>query len=178
MLAKLKSINKDRVIVSYCGAGHRSSYVTKKLRERGYNAFNLDGVSFWEKKGHPLIYGPKPPPGQEPLIVYLEEAYRHYFLLFDNDTVWIDVRGKKAYANNHIQGALGIPLSDLEYNLDRVPKNKEIIFYCERTWEGGKCDASISAARILIKNGFSAGKIKVFEDGYGAWEDAGYPIEK
>ena len=177
VLAKLERIDKDKPVVSYCGAGHRSSYVTKKLREKGYNAYNLDGVSFWEKKDYPLVRGPKLPPSQEPSIVYLEEAYEHYFLLF-KDIVWIDVRNKDDYEKGHVKGALGIPLSDLEYNLDKIPKDKEVVFYCEGTWDGGKCDASMSAGRILIKNGFKAGKIKVFEDGYGAWKNAGYPVAK
>jgi rhodanese-related sulfurtransferase len=177
VLAKLKSIDKVKPIVSYCGAGHRSSYVTKKLREKGYNAYNLDGISFWEKKGYPLIRGPKLPPSQEPSIIHLEEAYEHYFLLF-KDIIWIDVRNKEDYNKGHVKGALGIPLSDLEYNLGRISKDKEIVLYCEGTWGGGKCDASMSAGRILIKNGFKPGKIKVFEDGYGSWENAGYPTER
>ena len=176
-LAKLKKIDKQKLIVSYCGAGHRSSFVTKKLREKGYNAYNLDGISFWEKKEYPLIRGPKLPPSQEPAIIYLQEAYEHYFLLF-KDIVWVDVRNKDDYSKGHVKGALGIPLSDLEYNLDKISRDKEIVFYCEGTWDGGKCDASMSAGRILIKNGYKSGKIKVFEDGYGAWEDVGHPIEK
>lgn len=177
VLAKLEKIGKEKLIVSYCGAGHRSSFVTKKLREIGYNAYNLDGISFWEKKGFPLIRGPKLPSSQEPSIVYLQEAYEHYFLLF-KDIVWVDVRNSDDYNKGHVKGALGIPLSDLEYNLDKISQDKEVVFYCEGTWDGGKCDASMSAGRISIKNGFKPGKIKVFEDGYGAWEDAGYPIEK
>lgn len=177
ILTKLKQVDKSKPVVSYCGAGHRSSYVTKKLKEKGYDAYNLDGISFWEEKGYPLIRGPKLPASQEPAIVHLEEAYQHYFLLFE-DIVWIDVRNKKDYQKGHIKGALGIPLSDLENNLARIPKDKEIVFYCEGAWDGGRCDASISGGRILIENGFDQGKIKVFEDGYGAWENAGYPIEK
>lgn len=177
VLAKLENLDKDKLIVSYCGAGHRSSFVTKKLREKGYDVYNLDGISFWEKIGYPLIRGPKLPSSQEPAIVYLQEAYEHYFLLF-KDIIWIDVRNSDDYNKGHVKGALGIPLSDLEYNLHKIPKDKEIVFYCEGTWDGGKCDASLSAGRILIKNGFKPGKIKVFEDGYGAWENAGYPVEK
>ena len=50
VLRKLEGIDKKSIVVVYCGAGHRSSYVAKKLREAGYNAYNLDGISFWEKK--------------------------------------------------------------------------------------------------------------------------------
>jgi len=173
----VNALNKNLKIVAYCGAGHRSSYVTRKLRQSGYDAYNLEGVSFWEKKGYPLIRGPKLPSSQEPSPVYLEEAYEHYYKLF-KDIVWIDVRTMEDYKKGHVKGALGIPLSELEDNFQRIPKDKEIVFYCEGTWDGGKCDSSMSAGRILIKNGFKPGKIKVFEDGYGAWENAGYPMGK
>ncbi len=176
VLKELENIDKKTPLVVYCGAGHRSNYVVKKLIEMGYNAFNLDGISFWEKEGYPLVRGPKLSPSKEPSIIYLEEAYENYYLLF-KDVVWIDVRSIEDYKRGHIKGALGLPLSQIESRLDEIPKDKEVVLYCEGTWDGGTCEASRSAGRILIKNGFSQGKIKVFEDGYGAWENAGYPVE-
>ena len=71
-----------------------------------------------------------------------------------------------------------IPLSEIATRTNELPKDKEIMLYCEGTWDGGSCEASRSAGRILIKQGFKQGNIKVFEDGYGAWENTGYPIEK
>lgn len=177
VLEKLKDIDRKAMVVTYCGAGHRSSYVARKLREAGYNAYNLDGISFWEKEDLLLIRGPKLPPGEEPAVIHLEEAYENYYLLF-KDIVWIDVRETEDYKRSHIKGALGISLSEIAERLDEVPKDKEIVLYCEGTWDGGSCEASRSAGRILIKNGYKQGHIKVFEDGYGEWENAGYPVEK
>ena len=177
VLKKLDGIDKNTLVVAYCGAGHRSSYVAKKLREAGYNAYNLDGISFWEKGNLPLIRGPKLPPSEEPSIIHLEEAYENYYLLF-KDIVWIDVRDTEDYKRGHIKGALGIPLSEIESRLNEIHKDKEIVLYCEGTWDGGSCEASRSAGRILIKSGYKQGNIKVFEDGYGAWEDASYPVKK
>ncbi len=177
LLKKLEGINKKNLVVTYCGAGHRSNYVAKKLREKGYNAYNLDGISFWEKENLPLVRGPKLPPTQEPSIILLEEAYQNYYLLF-KDVVWVDVRENEDYKRGHVRGALGIPLPEIESRLKEIPQDKEIVFYCEGTWDGGSCEASRSAGRILIKNGYKQGNIKVFEDGYGAWENAGYPVEK
>lgn len=177
VLKKLENIDKNSLVVAYCGAGHRSSYVAKKLREKGYNAYNLDGVSFWEKENLPLVRGPKLPPTEEPSIILLEEAYQNYYLLF-KDVVWIDVREIEDYRRGHVKGALGIPVPEIETRLNEIPKDKELVLYCEGTWDGGSCEASRSAGRILIKHGFKQGNIKVFEDGYGAWENAGYPVEK
>jgi len=177
VLKKLAGIDKKLTVVTYCGAGHRSSYVAKKLREMGYNAYNLDGISFWEKEGLPLVLGPKLPPSEEPLIIHWEEAYQNYYLLF-KDIVWVDVRDIEDYKRGHIKGAWGIPLSELASRINEIPRDKEIVLYCEGTWDGGSCEASRSAGRILIKNGYKQGNIKVFEDGYGAWENAGYPVEE
>ena len=174
-LAKLDTIDKAATVVSYCGAGHRSSYVTRKLSQMGYKAHNLEGVSFWEQKGLPLIRGPKRPPSREPAFIRLEEAYQHYYLLFE-DVVWVDVRSRKGYHRGHIKGALSVPLTTLEDNLSKIPKNKEIVLYCSGTWGGGTCTAAKSAGRILIESGYSSGKIKVFEDGFGTWKQAGYPV--
>jgi rhodanese-related sulfurtransferase len=176
VLKKLEAIDKEIAVVTYCGAGHRSNYVARKLREMGFNAYNLDGISFWEKEGYPLVSSPKLSPSEEPSIIHLEEAYENYYLLF-KDVVWIDVRNEQDYREGHIKGALGIPLSGIEGRLNEIPQDKEIVLYCEGTWDGGSCGASKSAGRILIKSGFNQGKIKVFEDGYGAWENARHPVE-
>ncbi|MEW6008798.1 MAG: rhodanese-like domain-containing protein [Candidatus Omnitrophota bacterium] len=177
VLKKLQGIDKKAMVVTYCGAGHRSSYVAKKLREAGYNAYNLDGISLWEKENLPLVRGPKLLPSEEPAIIHLEEAYENYYLLF-KDIVWVDVRENEDYKRGHVKGALGIPLSEIEARFIEIPQDKEIVLYCEGTWDGGSCEASRSAGRILIKKGYKQGNIKVFEDGYGAWENAGYPVEK
>jgi len=177
VLKKLENIDKEAIVITYCGAGHRSNYVAKKLKEKGYNAYNLDGISFWEKENLPLVKGPKLPPTQEPSIILLEEAYQNYYLLF-KDVVWIDVREIEDYRRGHIKGALGIPLPEIATRLNEIPKDKELVLYCEGTWDGGSCEASRSVGRILIKNGYKQGNIKVFENGYGAWENAGYPLEK
>ena len=171
----LARIEPETTVVSYCGAGHRSSFVTRKLRERGYDAVNLEGISFWEQKGFPVVRGPKLPTSQEPAIIHVEEAYSHYFLLFD-DIAWIDVRDRVSWLKGHVKGATSIPVSELADWADAIPTDKEIVLYCEGTWDGGKCDASMSAGRILIEHGLSPGKIKVFDDGYGAWLKAGYPV--
>jgi Rhodanese-like domain len=44
--------------------------------------------------------------------------------------VVIDVRDATAYAAAHIPGALNIPMASVEANLDRLPKDKEIVAYC------------------------------------------------
>ena len=47
-----------------------------------------------------------------------------------NSVVVIDVRDAASYAGGHIPGALHIPLASIEANLDRIPKDREVVTYC------------------------------------------------
>lgn len=44
--------------------------------------------------------------------------------------VVIDVRDANSYATSHIKGALHIPMSSVQANLDRLPKEKDVVAYC------------------------------------------------
>lgn len=48
----------------------------------------------------------------------------------DNAVVVIDVRDAASFASGHIPGALNIPMASVEANLDRIPKDREIVTYC------------------------------------------------
>jgi len=167
-------IDKNSFIVVYCGGGIRSNYMARKLKDAGYNAFNLiGGISTWEKEHYPLLLGEPIPACAEPLPINLEEAYEHYFLLFKDKTVWVDARDEEDYNQGHIKGAVNVPLSELKDRLQFLSKDKEIVLYCESL----SCTQSTEAGRILIENGFKQGKIKVFTEGYNAWKEAAYPTE-
>jgi hypothetical protein len=47
-----------------------------------------------------------------------------------NAVVVIDTRDAASYASGHIPGALHIPMASIEANLDRIPKDREIVTYC------------------------------------------------
>lgn len=169
----LHGIDRNTLIAVHCGGGFRSSYIAKRLRESGYEAFNLEkGLKAWEEAGYPLEIGPMVKASQEPLAVGLEEAYEHYFLLFENNVVWVDVRDVQEYRKGHIQGAINVPLYLLGDNLHLFSKKKEIIMYCD----GPDCGKDIPAARLLISNGFKHPKVKVLKDGYRGWAASELPI--
>ena len=111
-----------------------------------------------------------------PATIGLREAYEHYYVKF-KDVVWIDVRHPSDYAVGRVRGAINIPVTKIADNLSRIPRDKELVLYCEGTWRGGLCGASYSAARIVIKHGYKPGRIKVFEDGHGWRVHKRYPSE-
>jgi len=168
----LSRIDRNAVIAVHCGGGFRSSYIARKLRESGYEAFNLEkGLKAWEEAGYPIETGPMVKASQEPLTVGLEEAYEHYFLLFEDNVVWVDVRDRQEYRKGHIQGAINVPLHLLGDNLHLFSKKKEIIMYCD----GPGCGRDVTAARLLMASGFKHPKVKVLKDGHGGWVASGLP---
>jgi rhodanese-related sulfurtransferase len=54
----------------------------------------------------------------------------------EGKAVWVDVRAKDQYDQEHIKGSMSYPLGDLETDLDKkvaaskLPKNKFLITYC------------------------------------------------
>ena len=65
------------------------------------------------------------------------------------DYLIVDVRTQEEYDEGHIEGALLLPVKELEDRLNELPKDKPIIVYCR---SGNR---SRTAAEILINNGFT-----------------------
>lgn len=50
----------------------------------------------------------------------------------DKNSILIDVRSKQEYAEGHLANSINIPLYEIEFQNDKLPKNKQntIIVYC------------------------------------------------
>jgi phage shock protein E len=84
--------------------------------------------------------------------------------------MFLDVRTPDEYNDGHIQGAVLIPVQELEKHLAEVPKDKRVYVYCH----SGR--RSVTASNILVEGGFS--NIENIEGGIVAWKKAGYPVVK
>ena len=82
----------------------------------------------------------------------------------------LDVRPPEEFAAGHVQGAVNIPIQQLEKRLAELPKRKEVIAYCR----GPYCLMSFEAVERLRKHGLRARRL---EDGFPEWKAAGLPIE-
>jgi rhodanese-related sulfurtransferase len=83
----------------------------------------------------------------------------------------VDARSADEYAQEHIAGAISVPLSDLEARMSELPRDQEIVFYC--TWPAEQTSAR--AALILYQNGYK--DVWALQGGLAAWVNAGYPLE-
>ena len=64
------------------------------------------------------------------------------------DFVLLDVRGRDEFARGHLEGAVNIPVDELEWSLHLLPAGRRIIVYCAY---GGH---SMMAARYLDSRGY------------------------
>lgn len=103
------------------------------------------------------------------VVITVDQAYR-IFTENKGQYLFVDVRSEQEFADGHIEGALNIPVSQIEDNLSLFKDKQYIIVYCN----GSTCDRSGHAAKILIEN-----KIKpVYDIGGGGimeWMYKEYP---
>lgn len=72
----------------------------------------------------------------------------------------VDVRTPEKFASGHIEGALNIPLSQLEDNLDQLDKDKHYYVICQAE------RFSREGTEILNNNGFEATNVTSGMDDY------------
>ena len=68
-------------------------------------------------------------------------------------TFLLDVRTPQEFACGHIPGALNIPVDELRSRLDKLPRNRKIVTYCQVGQRG------YLATRILLQFAFSAANL-------------------
>lgn len=83
----------------------------------------------------------------------------------------LDVRPTEEYAAGHLPGALNIPLAELEKNLKRLPRGREIVAYCR----GPYCVLAFEAVSRLRAAGITARRL---QQGFPEWKQAGLPVER
>lgn len=102
----------------------------------------------------------------------VKHAYTHWQAGAESPVpfMFLDVRTPEEYAEGHVQGAMLIPVQELEKRLSEVPKDRRVYVYCH----SGK--RSMKASNMLVGAGFS--NIENIEGGIVAWKAAGYPVVK
>ena len=82
----------------------------------------------------------------------------------------LDVRPAKEFAAGHLPGAINVPVEELNKQLKKFPKGREVIAYCR----GPYCLLSVDAVATLRAKGFKARRL---EDGFPEWKASGLPVE-
>ncbi len=80
----------------------------------------------------------------------------------------LDVRESTEVQSGRIEGAIHVPLGELEANLDKLAKDRPIVAYC------GHGERATTAVSILERAGFAP--LLNLKGGFGAWTAARYPV--
>jgi len=96
--------------------------------------------------------------------------------LFDKGgLLFVDARPESDYRSGHIQGAMSFPVHRFDQIIGDFwashPLDTELVIYCS----GRLCNDSHHLARLLRDAGYE--RIRVYIDGFEAWENAQFPIE-
>ena len=106
------------------------------------------------------------------ILIPLEEA-RSKFLA--GAAVFVDARPPDRYHEDHIQGALNLPLADFDQLADKVvmdfPEDTLIVTYCD----GEDCALSAELALKLKEIGFV--NVRVLHDGWNVWRRHQLPTQ-
>lgn len=89
--------------------------------------------------------------------------------------IFVDARDTDLYRDNHLPGALSLPLGralqDLAHFQSQVPQEQVLITYCS----GFGCPDSFDLGLLLLKAGYV--EVWIYEGGYPEWRDRGRPLE-
>ncbi|MGE5197382.1 MAG: rhodanese-like domain-containing protein [Deltaproteobacteria bacterium] len=90
----------------------------------------------------------------------------------DEEFMLVDVLSKESYSNEHIKGAISIPLEELERKAPKLLKKSEkIVVYCASF----TCQASTIAAEKLEAMGYK--NVLDYKGGLRDYKEADLPLE-
>lgn len=87
------------------------------------------------------------------------------------DIVFVDARPPLDFESGHVAGAISVPYFEAEKHLDRVPRDRWAVVYCECPHAEAQ-----QGADALLAAGYT--KVKVIDEGLGGWRDLGREIVK
>ena len=165
--SRLGEISRDKQIIVYCKGGSRSRTAVITLMENGFGmVYDMGGIVDWQQKGYPVIV--ENVTESEFKEITVDEAYQIF--ISDKDYLFVDVRSEDEYKSGHIEGAINIPVSEIDSRLSEIPKDKIIIVYCN----GSSCNRSSAAANILLENGYTQ-VYNIGGEGIFEWVEKDYP---
>jgi rhodanese-related sulfurtransferase/rubrerythrin len=98
------------------------------------------------------------------------DELKAYFQNHRESDYWlVDVRQPEEYQSEHLPGAHLMVLDQLQSELDRLPQDKDLVFYCRSGMR------SRVASEMCVDNGFDPGNIYNLMGGIMAWEEKVIP---
>jgi rhodanese-related sulfurtransferase len=181
----------DAEIIVYCGSGHRSALAMGALNLLGYdNAVSLlGGVRAWMGSDLPVTdvvttaeAGTAPEFNPEVFAAvdaYMTSVPQGYFVvrsddlnveLAESDIFLLDVRTDGEWSDGYIGGAVHIPFDTLFADVSMLPEtDATIVIYDNPTHR--------SSVSMMLLQLLGYEDVRTLGGGYGAWTNAGLPVE-
>ncbi|UAB82607.1 MBL fold metallo-hydrolase [Zunongwangia sp. SCSIO 43204] len=129
-----------------------------RLSRVGYDntqGYLADGLKSWEAAGNEIDAVNR---------ITAEELQQK----MKGDLVIIDVRKKSEFESEHVEGAVNIPLNQINQHLEKFPKEQEFVLHCAGGYR------SMIAASILQQRGWS--QLTDVIDGFKAIKETKIPV--
>ena len=163
--------DKGALLVIYCNGVRcgKSKKAARKAEALGYTNIMLykEGFPVWEEKNLPIVTGQAVGKKIETARVKAKEIDA-LIKGGKQDHVIVDVRDGLEFGEGHIPTAINIPSETFAANSGVLPKEKEIIVYCNN---GSR---SSIAYRKLLKLSYT----NIFQSTFAEWKEAGLPVAK
>ncbi len=174
MLDKLPA-DKATPVYFYCGglSCKLSSNSADKAIKLGYSQVKVvpDGYPAWEK-----AYGPGPagdePGSATPAIQTGKESgsiavasLERIFKEAPDSLYLVDVRDANEFATGTFKGAVNIPINSMEKQIDKLPSDKPIVFFCGAAGRGGEAHDMAKLLKPALKTYFINAEIQWKKDG-------------
>ena len=146
-----------------------SSNSAEKAVKLGYTKVMVvpEGWPAWEK-----AYGAAPAAGGAPAIEQGKESGTITVASFEkimkdapDSIALVDVRDANEFATGTFKGAVNIPINTLEKSIDKLPKDKPIVFFCGAAGRGGEAHDMVKLLKPEMKTYFINANIKWNKDG-------------
>jgi len=178
LAAEMLPADKAAPLFFYCDglACKLSNDSAMKAIKLGYTNVKVvpEGYPAWAK-----AYGPGPsasaaaaPEAKAPVMEAGKEAGTITVASFERiykdapDTVHlIDVRDPQEFATGTFKGAINMPVNSLEKNIDKLPTDKPIIFFCGAGGRSGEAHDMVKLYKPELKTVFLDAEIKWLKDG-------------
>jgi rhodanese-related sulfurtransferase len=176
MVAKLPA-DKATPLYFYCGglSCKLSSNSADKAIKLGYTQVKVvpDGYPAWEKAFGPGPAGDEPGAmAKAPAIEQGKESgsiavasFERIFKEAPDTLALIDVRDPSEFASGTFKGAVNMPINSLEKQIDKLPTDKPIIFFCGAAGRGGEAHDMAKLLKPSLKTYFINAEIQWKKDG-------------
>ena len=168
--------DKATPLYFYCGglSCPLSTKSAEKAIKLGYTQVKVvpEGYPAWEKAFGPGPAGDEPGGAAAPAIEQGKESgsitvasLERILKEAPSSIHLVDVRDAHEFATGTFKGAVNIPINSLEKQIDRLPADKPIVFFCGAASRGGEAHDMAKLLKPALKTYFTNAEIKWMKDG-------------